>query len=134
VLEDDPTTLFTSSGMQPLVPFLLGEKHPLGDKLVDSQPSFRAEDMDEVGDNRPRRKMRLLKPLALLPLLSLTACYHGTVEIADSPALCRSWHPVTVSKHDRLTRQTAEEIAANNAAQEVWCSQPPKFASALVRA
>lgn len=52
VLQDDPTTLFTSSGMQPLVPFLLGEKHPLGDKLVDSQPSFRSEDMDEVGDNR----------------------------------------------------------------------------------
>jgi alanyl-tRNA synthetase len=52
VLQDDPTTLFTSSGMQPLVPFLLGEKHSEGDKLVDSQPSFRAEDMDEVGDNR----------------------------------------------------------------------------------
>ncbi len=52
VLQDDPTTLFTSSGMQPLVPFLLGEKHTLGDRLVDSQPSFRAEDMDEVGDNR----------------------------------------------------------------------------------
>jgi alanyl-tRNA synthetase len=52
VLQDDLTTLFTSSGMQPLVPFLLGEKHPLGDRLVDSQPSFRAEDMDEVGDNR----------------------------------------------------------------------------------
>lgn len=52
VLQDDPTTLFTSSGMQPLVPYLLGQKHELGDRLVDSQPSFRAEDMDEVGDNR----------------------------------------------------------------------------------
>ncbi|MBI2022216.1 alanine--tRNA ligase [Candidatus Daviesbacteria bacterium] len=53
VLEDDPTTLFTSSGMQPLVPFLTGEKsHPRGVRLVDSQPSFRAEDIDEVGDNR----------------------------------------------------------------------------------
>jgi alanyl-tRNA synthetase len=52
VLQDDPTTLFTSSGMQPLVPYLLGQKHDKGDKLVDSQPSFRAEDMDEVGDNR----------------------------------------------------------------------------------
>lgn len=52
VLQDDLTTLFTSSGMQPLVPYLLGQKHPNGDKLVDSQPSFRSEDMDEVGDNR----------------------------------------------------------------------------------
>lgn len=52
VPQDDPTTLFTGSGMQPLVPYLLGEKHPDGTKLVDSQTCFRAEDMDEVGDNR----------------------------------------------------------------------------------
>jgi len=52
VPQDDPTTLFTGSGMQPLIPYLLGEPHPEGDKLVDSQPCFRAEDMDEVGDNR----------------------------------------------------------------------------------
>jgi alanyl-tRNA synthetase len=50
--QDDPTTLFTGSGMQPLIPYLLGEKHPQGTKLVDSQTCFRAEDMDEVGDNR----------------------------------------------------------------------------------
>ncbi|MBI5220584.1 MAG: alanine--tRNA ligase [Candidatus Liptonbacteria bacterium] len=50
--ENDPTTLFTGSGMQPLVPCLLGEAHPLGRRLVNSQKSFRAEDMDEVGDNR----------------------------------------------------------------------------------
>lgn len=50
--ENDPTTLFTSSGMQPLVPYLLGENHPEGNRLVDSQKCFRAEDIDEVGDNR----------------------------------------------------------------------------------
>jgi alanyl-tRNA synthetase len=52
VPKEDPTTLFTGSGMQPLVPFLLGEEHPAGKRLADSQPSFRAEDIDEVGDNR----------------------------------------------------------------------------------
>ncbi len=52
VPDNDPTTLFTSSGMQPLVPFLLGEKHPEGNRLVNSQRCFRAVDMDEVGDNR----------------------------------------------------------------------------------
>ncbi|MFZ2500403.1 MAG: alanine--tRNA ligase [Minisyncoccia bacterium] len=50
--ENDPTTLFTSSGMQPLVPYLLGQPHPLGVRLVNSQMSFRAEDIEEVGDNR----------------------------------------------------------------------------------
>lgn len=52
VPQNDPTTLFTGSGMQPLVPYLLGEKHPQGTRLVNSQTCFRAEDMDEVGDNR----------------------------------------------------------------------------------
>lgn len=49
---NDPTTLFTSSGMQPLVPYLLGKDHPAGARVVDSQMSFRAGDIEEVGDNR----------------------------------------------------------------------------------
>lgn len=52
VPENDPTTLFTGSGMQPLVPYLMGEPHPKGTRLVNSQKCFRAEDIDEVGDNR----------------------------------------------------------------------------------
>ncbi|OGE64471.1 hypothetical protein A3J13_01335 [Candidatus Daviesbacteria bacterium RIFCSPLOWO2_02_FULL_36_8] len=52
VPENDPSTLFTSSGMQPLVPYLLGQEHPEGKRLVNSQPSFRAEDIEEVGDSR----------------------------------------------------------------------------------
>jgi alanyl-tRNA synthetase len=52
VLPNDPSTLFTSSGMQPLVPFLMGQEHPQGKRLVDSQPSIRLGDIEEVGDNR----------------------------------------------------------------------------------
>lgn len=52
VPENDSTTLFTGSGMQPMVPYLLGEVHPLGVRLVDSQKCFRAEDIEEIGDNR----------------------------------------------------------------------------------
>jgi len=52
VPENDPTTLFVSSGMQPLVPYLLGEPHQSGARLVNAQRSFRAEDIEEVGDNR----------------------------------------------------------------------------------
>ncbi len=50
--ENDPTTLFTGSGMQPMVPYLLGQPHPQGRRLVDSQKCFRAQDIEEVGDNR----------------------------------------------------------------------------------
>ncbi|MBU1290085.1 alanine--tRNA ligase [Patescibacteria group bacterium] len=50
--ENDSSTLFIGSGMQPLIPYLLGEKHPSGTRLVNSQKCFRAEDMEEVGDNR----------------------------------------------------------------------------------
>lgn len=52
VPENDPTTLFTGSGMQPLIPYLMGEKHPMGVRLADSQKCFRANDIEEVGDNR----------------------------------------------------------------------------------
>lgn len=48
--ENDPTALFTSAGMQPLVPYLLGEPHPAGKRLVNFQRSFRTTDIDEVGD------------------------------------------------------------------------------------
>jgi len=50
--ENDPTTLFIGAGMQPMVPYILGEKHPKGTRLANSQKAFRAEDIDEVGDNR----------------------------------------------------------------------------------
>ncbi len=50
VPENDPTVLFTTAGMHPLVPFLLGEKHPAGRRLVDVQKCVRTGDIDEVGD------------------------------------------------------------------------------------
>ena len=52
VLKDDPTTLFTGSGMQPIIPYLLGQTHPEGKRIVDSQTCLRAQDIDDVGDNR----------------------------------------------------------------------------------
>ena len=52
VLENDPTTLFTGSGMQPLLPYLLGEPHPAGQRLADSQPCLRLQDIEDVGDPR----------------------------------------------------------------------------------
>ena len=50
--ENDPSVLFTTAGMQPLVPYLLGEKHPAGKRITDYQKCLRTNDIDEVGDNR----------------------------------------------------------------------------------
>ena len=50
VPENDPTVLFTTAGMHPLVPYLLGEKHPAGKRLTDVQICVRTGDIDEVGD------------------------------------------------------------------------------------
>ncbi len=52
ILHNDPTTLFTGSGMQPLLPYLLGQDHPQGTRLADSQTCLRAQDIEDVGDNR----------------------------------------------------------------------------------
>jgi len=52
ILHDDPTTLFTGAGMQPMIPYLLGEEHPRGKRIVDSQTCLRAQDIEDVGDNR----------------------------------------------------------------------------------
>ena len=50
--DNDPTTLFTGSGMQPLMPYFLGAPHPLGLRVTNSQKCFRTQDIEEVGDNR----------------------------------------------------------------------------------
>src|SRR5450830_1715661 len=60
VIDSDPTTLFSSSGMQQLVPYLKGEKHPQGKRLVDSQPSLRLQDIEETGDNRHQTFFEML--------------------------------------------------------------------------
>lgn len=52
VPENDPSTLFTSAGMQPMIPYFFGQSHPKGKRIVNSQKCFRAEDIEEVGDNR----------------------------------------------------------------------------------
>ncbi len=51
VPENDPSVLFNTAGMQPLVPYLLGEKHPMGTRLADAQKCVRTNDIEEVGDN-----------------------------------------------------------------------------------
>lgn len=49
---NDPTTLFTAAGMQPMINYILGEKHPIGNRIADTQKCFRSQDIEEIGDNR----------------------------------------------------------------------------------
>ncbi len=60
VPENDPTTLFVSSGMQPLLPYFLGTPHPKGTRVANSQLSFRAGDIEEIGDNRHTTTFEML--------------------------------------------------------------------------
>ncbi len=60
VPQNDPTTLFTGSGMQPMIPYLLGETHPKGTRIADSQPCLRVQDIEEVGDNRHTTSFEML--------------------------------------------------------------------------
>ena len=58
--ENDASSLFISSGMQPLIPYLTGENHPMGTRLVDSQKSFRSGDIEDVGDQRHTTMFEML--------------------------------------------------------------------------
>ena len=63
--ENDGTVLFTTAGMHPLVPYLLGEKHPSGNRLVDVQKCIRTSDIESVGDNSHLTFFEMLGNLSL---------------------------------------------------------------------
>jgi len=119
VLENDPTTLFTSSGMQPLVPYLMGEPHPSGSKrLVDSQPSIRLQDIDEVGDNRHTTFFEMLgnwslgdyfkgeqlpwiyefltKELTLKPEKLWVSVFEGNIQVPKDEESVRVWRSLGI--------------------------------------
>lgn len=120
VLENDPTTLFTSSGMQPLVPYLKGEKHPDGKCLVDSQPSLRMQDLEEVGDNRHTTFFEMLgnwslgdyfkeeqlpwiwefltKELKLDPKRLYVSVFDGNDQVAKDTESYKIWQKIGLSK------------------------------------
>ncbi len=114
--ENDASTLFTSSGMQPLVPYLLGEKHPSGRRLCNSQKCFRAEDIDEIGDSRHTTFFEMLgnwslgdyfkkeqlnwifefltKELGLDPSRLYTTCFRGNEEIEKDKESVEIWQEI----------------------------------------
>ncbi len=120
VLENDPTTLFTSSGMQQMIPYLKGEKHDLGTRLVDSQLSIRMQDLDEVADNRHLSSFEMLgnwslgdyfkkeqipwiwefftKELGIDPESLYVSCFEGEGEFPKDTDASGIWKSVGVSE------------------------------------
>ncbi|MFC1790148.1 alanine--tRNA ligase [Patescibacteria group bacterium] len=120
VPENDPTTLFTSAGMQQLVPYILGQKHPLGKRLVNSQPCVRTQDIEEVGDNRHTTFFEMLgnwslgdyfkeeqikwlygfltKEVGLDPERLFVSVFNGNQEVPEDEESIRIWESLFGSK------------------------------------
>ena len=91
--ENDPTVLFTTAGMHPLVPYLMGEKHPMGTRLTDVQKCIRTGDIEDVGD--------------FSHLRDLGAGHHDTLDVG---VVNHIHHPDQPEKVQH--RRTAKEIQA----------------------
>ncbi|OGH08485.1 MAG: hypothetical protein A2152_04080 [Candidatus Levybacteria bacterium RBG_16_35_6] len=111
--ENDPTTLFTSSGMQPLVPYLLGETHPLGKRLTNVQNCFRANDIDEVGDDRHQTFFRMLGNWSLGDYFKAEEIFWFWELLTKGFSLPKEKLYVTVFKG-------YQEIKADNESSSIW--------------
>lgn len=136
---NDPTTLFTGSGMQPLIPYLLGEEHPEGTRLVDSQTCLRAQDIEEVGDNRHTTFFEMLgnwslgdyfkkeqinmfydflvKEVELDPSRIYVSCFSGDEKnnIPKDNESAKIWNEIF--KNANLDHQTKDIISEENGAK-----------------
>ena len=118
--ENDSSVLFTTAGMQPLVPYLLGEKHPEGARLTDYQKCVRTVDIDEVGDNRHLTYFEMLGNWSLgdyfkeesikmsyefltkeleIPVEKLSVtCFGGNEELSKDTESAKYWEEVGIPK------------------------------------
>lgn len=116
--ENDPSVLFTTAGMQPLVPYLLGERHPEGTRLTDYQKCLRTNDIDEVGDNRHLTYFEMLgnwslgdyfkdeaiamsyefltKELGIDPNLLSVTCFAGDEDAPKDMVAANAWKKVGI--------------------------------------
>ncbi len=123
VPENDPTTLFISAGMHPLVPFLLGQPHPLGQRLVDVQKSLRTGDIEETGDTVHHTFFEMLgnwslgdyfkkeqiewsyefltKELGYDPAAIHVTCFEGDIDAPKDEESAAIWESVGIPK-DRI--------------------------------
>ena len=111
--ENDPSVLFTTAGMQPLVPYLLGEKHPAGTRLTDFQKCVRTNDIDEVGDNRHLTYFEMLGNWSL-------GDYFKEESIAMSYEFLTKELGIPKEKLSVTCFEGDEDCARDNVAYECW--------------
>lgn len=111
--DNDPTVLFTTAGMHPLVPYLLGEKHPLGSRLVDVQKCLRTCDIDEVGDDTHLTFFEMLGNWSL-------GDYFKEESISLSYAFLTTKLQIPVSRIAVTVFKGDEEIPRDEEAARVW--------------
>ena len=115
VPENDPTCLFNTAGMQPLVPYLMGQPHPLGKRLVDYQKCVRLTDLDEIGDKTHHTFFEMLGNWSLGDYFkeeSITWSFEFLTKVLNIPVEKLS---VTVFKGNELVE--ADQTSAN-----IWMS------------
>src|SRR5436190_12436122 len=112
--EHDPTVLFTTAGMHPLVPFLLGQKHSLGKRLVDVQKCIRTQDIEEVGDPVHHTFFEMLGNWSLGDYFKKEAIEYSFEFLTKVLKLEKDKLAVTIFKGDNVARDTESE--------QVWLS------------
>ena len=111
--KEDPTLLFVNSGMYPLVPYLIGEKHPNGVRLADSQKCVRTLDIEEVGDNRHLSMFEMLGSWSLGDYFKEESITWGFEFLTSKEWLGLDPHRlfVTVYKGSQEVKEDSESIA-----------------------
>ena len=121
VPENDPSTLFVNSGMFPLVPFLLGEKHPAGDKLANSQRCIRTIDIEEVGNTSHCTSFEMLGNWSLNDYFKKEAINFTISFFVDELGMDINRIYATVFKGDQDAPEDTESIKQESTILEVFC-------------
>ncbi len=114
--ENDPTVLFTTAGMHPLVPFLLGQKHPLGKRLVSVQKCIRTQDIEEVGDKIHHTFFEMLGNWSLGDYFKKEAIEYSFKFLTEVLKLSHEKLAITVFAGDENAPRDKESV-------DIWVSQ-----------
>lgn len=120
VPENDPTTLFITAGMHPLVPYLMGEKHPQGTRLADTQKCIRTIDIDEVGDTTHHTFFEMLGNWSLGDYFKKEAITWSWEFLTDEKWLGLDKNRIAVSVFEGENKGTDKEIPFDDEAYGLW--------------